>query len=107
MGAKLQPDAAEGRLVFMCPGCNMPHAVGHSGTPPLWQWNGDRESPTLSPSVLVTWSEPSDDPKKFDDPAHDVPRVCHSFVRGGRIQFLTDSTHALAGQEVDLPDWKD
>ena len=29
---------------------------------------------------------------------------CHSFVRSGRIEFLSDSTHALAGQTVDLPD---
>jgi hypothetical protein len=33
-----------------------------------------------------------------------VPNVCHSFVTDGRIQFLTDSNHALAGQTVDLPD---
>lgn len=24
----------------------------------------------------------------------------------GRIQFLNDCTHALAGQTVDLPDWE-
>ena len=28
---------------------------------------------------------------------------CHSFVTDGRIQFLSDSTHVLAGQTVDLP----
>jgi hypothetical protein len=32
-----------------------------------------------------------------------TPR-CHSFVTDGRIQFLSDSTHALAGQTVDLPE---
>lgn len=31
--------------------------------------------------------------------------LCHSFVTDGRIQFLTDSTHELAGQTVDLPEW--
>jgi hypothetical protein len=31
--------------------------------------------------------------------------VCHSFVIDGRIQFLSDSTHVLAGQTVDLPKW--
>lgn len=30
--------------------------------------------------------------------------VCHSFIRDGRIEFLSDCTHALAGQTVDLPD---
>ena len=28
---------------------------------------------------------------------------CHSFVRDGGIQFLTDCEHGLAGQTVDLP----
>jgi hypothetical protein len=30
--------------------------------------------------------------------------VCHSFVTDGRIQYLGDCTHAMAGQTVDLPD---
>jgi hypothetical protein len=53
------------------------------------------EAPTFTPSILVrySWS--------------DGPRVCHSFVTGGRIQFLEDCTHHLAGQTVDLPDWED
>ena len=29
--------------------------------------------------------------------------VCHSFVNNGRIQFLLDCTHHLAGQTVNLP----
>ena len=32
--------------------------------------------------------------------------ICHSFVTDGRIQFLGDCTHKLAGQTVDLPDWE-
>jgi hypothetical protein len=31
--------------------------------------------------------------------------VCHSFVTDGRIQFLDDSTHELAGETADLPEW--
>ena len=34
-------------------------------------------------------------------------KVCHSFVTNGRIQYLGDCTHKLAGQTVDLPDWED
>ena len=45
----------------------------------------------FSPSVLVT--KPP------------TPYACHSFVTDGRIQFLTDSTHTLAGQTVPLPAW--
>ena len=34
------------------------------------------------------------------------PLVCHSFVRNGRIEFLGDCTHGLAGKTVDLPKWR-
>lgn len=29
---------------------------------------------------------------------------CHSFIEGGRIRFLSDCSHALAGQTVELPE---
>ena len=29
-----------------------------------------------------------------------------AFVRNGQIQFLSDCTHKMAGQTVDLPDFK-
>lgn len=56
------------------------------------------EKPTFSPSILVTlrWSQ-ADDTMKDE--------ICHSFVNDGRIQFLADCTHALAGQTVDIPAW--
>lgn len=40
-----------------------------------------------------------------DDPTKFKCGVCHSFVRAGRIEFLGDCTHALAGQTVPLPPW--
>lgn len=98
----------EDRLFFECPGCNMVHGISHgSGEGPRWGWNGDVEKPTFTPSVLVTWSEPSDKPGEFDDTSRDIEKVCHSFVTDGRIQFLGDCTHSLAGQTVDLPNWED
>jgi hypothetical protein len=36
-----------------------------------------------------------------------VPKICHSFITDGRIQFLGDCTHRLAGQTVPIPDWED
>ena len=86
----------EGSLWFECPSCQMVHRIMHySGLEPRWGWNGSLDSPAFTPSVLVryAWS--------------DGERVCHSFVTDGRIQFLGDCTHALAGQTVDLPDWED
>lgn len=104
-GDKLQRDAAPGRLVFLCPGCKMPHAVGHSGSGPLWTWNGSWDKPTLNPSVAVLTGRRVD--PTFVPEEGDPPECCHSFVRDGRIQFLDDCTHPLAGQTVDLPDWSE
>jgi hypothetical protein len=79
-------------LVFHCPGCDFSHpfevecAIG-SG----WKWNGSMERPTFTPSLLCN--------------AEAVGFRCHSFVTDGRIQFLSDCDHALAGQTVELPDW--
>ena len=30
---------------------------------------------------------------------------CHSYLRGGKWEYLADSGHAMRGQTVDLPDW--
>lgn len=75
---------------FWCPGCDAPHAVVVDGAN-VWAWNRSEDAPTFEPSVLVTRPP--------------TPDVCHSFVRDGQIQFLGDSTHALAGQTVPLPEW--
>ena len=93
-------DTADNGLMFWCPGCNGAHRVQHgAGAGPRWGWNGDAERPTFTPSVLVTY----DGVDAGTDGA--PPRVCHSFVADGRVQFLGDCTHALAGQTVDLGDW--
>lgn len=86
-----------GRLFFRCPGCNRDHAVRVDGTEePRWEWNGSMDKPTFRPSVL-TWLEEVD-----GQPL----RRCHSFVTDGKIQFLSDCHHALAGQTVDLPEYE-
>lgn len=99
------------RVLFRCPGCDDNHQI-YVGT---WTWNGDLERPTFSPSVLVRaiqWDVeeyPRETFKRRAERHAGVPAgehtVCHSFVTDGRIQFLGDCTHALAGQTVDLPGW--
>lgn len=84
------------KLFFDCPGCKMPHGISHgAGEGPRWSWNGDCEKPTVSPSILARYP--------WGDPPADM--VCHSFIADGKIQFLGDCTHELAGQTVDLPEW--
>lgn len=40
-------------LYLWCPGCNSAHSVNVSGSlDPLWDWDGNLESPTIAPSIL-------------------------------------------------------
>ena len=99
-------------LVFWCPGCEETHVIDLG----KWQWDGNLTQPTFAPSVLVTSGHfivGSPDPTTCwctynrehpDNPAPFRCQRCHTYVREGRIQFLPDSTHALAGQTIDLPD---
>lgn len=103
----------DGTLVFQCPGCRIWHQV-HTGqgAGPRWGWNGSADRPTFTPSILVQWHHwvpPATIPEiaaqieRGEIVQTKVEDVCHSFVTDGRIQFLGDCTHALAGQTVDLP----
>lgn len=100
-----------GGLMFWCPGCDGPHMlrVGE-GDGPRWGYNGNADAPTFTPSVLVRGVDRLTDKEREQVMAgqHVEPRpiVCHSFVTYGRIQFLADCTHDLAGFTVDLPDWE-
>lgn len=112
---KLQPFA--GGYRFQCPGCGHSHEIS-SG----WQCNGDQELPTISPSILVTsghyasnwkqgdacwctyYAEHPEDAADNEKASRFACGVCHSFVTEGKIRFLQDCSHALAGQTVDLPE---
>lgn len=99
-----------GELVwFWCAPCDTHHAINPKG----WTWNGDSERPTFSPSVLVKGFELSAAsreriaaglPPESEGHYEGRDTVCHSFVQEGRIQYLSDCTHPLAGQTVDLED---
>jgi hypothetical protein len=149
-----------------CPGCDHMHPFTIEAPPGpegdrlnsgvTWDWDGDLERPTFSPSLLchtsvhicepkhTYWVCPAEDGGTCEQRGHLVgyrlpdgsaiaPKVhhpvpegavkvlvhqsphedpvwgsCHSFLRAGRWEFLSDSAHHLAGQSVDmvpLPDW--
>lgn len=120
-------NVAGGRLAWWCPGCNASHQViaairqqpiavpdpaDPDWTPPreyyeardgAWSWNGSATTPTFQPSVLVTYPANPDATEEFKE--WRTARICHSFVVDGRMQFLNDCTHALAGQTVPIPAW--
>lgn len=85
----------DGTLQFDCPACGFPHHVWvDPRRQPCWTWNGDMDRPTFHPSIRVQWSWS----ERFEE------RCCHFFVRDGRIEYCSDSTHALAGQTVPMPE---
>lgn len=98
----------DGRVIFYCPGCKTHHGPIVDGSRG-WTWNGSLESPTFSPSILVRGTVPITDDEHARIMAGETvepkPLVCHSFVREGRIEFLSDCTHELAGQTVEIPDF--
>lgn len=75
-----------GRYIFWCAGCECVHGIDAG-----WSFDGDLVEPTISPSILSQGQT-----------------RCHSFVRKGRIEYLLDSEHALAGQTVRMipPPWR-
>jgi hypothetical protein len=76
-------DGVHGGHLIECPACEYGHFFDLG-----WTFNGDLEKPTFSPSMLVYGG-------------HNTPR-CHSFVREGRIEYLSDCEHSMAGKTVDL-----
>lgn len=108
--------AEDGSLWFWCKGCDAPHSLNvGAGSGPRWGYNGNADAPTFTPSVLAQWDqwEPPATTLEIRDKIRSgeivqtkIAKVCHSFVTDGRIQYLADCTHALAGQTVDLPDWE-
>lgn len=77
-----------GYLVY-CPACGFGHFFNVEKPGPngqQWTFNGNLEKPTFYPSMLIL------------PPA----KRCHSFVRNGRIEYLSDCEHKYAGQTLDL-----
>jgi hypothetical protein len=94
---KFIDDGQPGRILFKCPGCECMHYVNiGEGMKPLWEWDGNVEMPTFKPSIKVSYDHLID--------GVEVKDVCHFFVKAGRIEYLSDSTHKLSGQTVDMVD---
>ena len=84
---------------FWCPGCDKFHSYVTDGTSEIyWEFNGDMESPTFSPSLGVYSDE------YLRKETTDKYR-CHLFVENGQIRYLSDCKHEYAGQTIDMVDW--
>ena len=83
------------KIYFLCPGCNQEHVIDKT-----WEFNGDLEKPTISPSILVSGY-------RFGEGNEQIPFRCHSFIIDGMIRFKSDCTHDLAGKTVELLKYND
>ena len=82
-------DGEEIILIF-CPACKSGHHIRvKNGKRELsvWDWNESLESPTFIPSLLCYL---------------DKGKICHSYITDGKIRFLKDCSHNMAGQTVPL-----
>lgn len=94
-------DDTTGGYMFWCPGCKEHHGFrtrSPDGKGPVWTFDGNLEAPTFSPSLLCFRTDRDTGKRKT---------LCHLFLKAGKLQFLNDCPHELAGQTVDLPEEDD
>ena len=77
------------QYLYMCEGCGYEHAFGLKVEGGHHDFNMDLDNPTISPSLLQNFTP---------------GKLCHSYIKDGKIQYLNDCQHKLAGQIIDLPD---
>lgn len=86
---------------FYCPGCKENHGFKTTPSPgPQWTFNGDCEKPTVRPSILTRFGKGDG----VDGIENYRNMVCHIFITDGKIQYLSDCTHELAGQTIEMED---
>lgn len=77
------------QFLYGCLGCGWEHAFALKSEGGHHEFNGDLEKPTVSPSLVQNF----------------VPgKMCHSFIKDGKIEYLTDCQHDYAGLTIELPD---
>ncbi len=97
---------AENGYSHWCPGCGEVHLI-----PDSWNFDGNLEQPTFSPSVKITGKLTVKDSHGEwtgewvrDANGNAVDDCCHYILTVGVLNFCGDCTHVLAGQSVPLPD---
>ena len=108
-----EQSGAEPDFLFFCPACRCGHAfwtVERNRCKAIWTFDGNMERPTFSPSLKITreiWTPPVTGEnlaewRKAPWKQTKVAHVCHLFVKAGRIEYCSDSSHEFAGKTVDM-----
>lgn len=79
------------QYLYFCEGCGHEHAFALKSEGGNHTFNMDLNKPTVSPSLLQNF---------YKD------RICHSFIKDGKIQYLNDCFHRLRGKTVELNDYE-
>lgn len=77
----------DGSHAFYCPGCEFYHRYDSR-----WTFNGNLDKPSFTPSLLNHYPGVTDRQR------------CHMYVTDGKMIFLSDCTHDLAGHTVEMED---
>ena len=96
MSNKLTTTDIKGDYWHYCPGCEQLHQINterKNDNGAQWSFDGNMEQPTFAPSINITLETSPGKTKR-----------CHYFIDNGRINYCGDSTHALSGQSVELPE---
>ncbi len=101
---KLIPNEVNGVVeayTFWCPACNAPHSFGvvsprYGRQVPVWQFDGNMESPTFSPSLRLSYTNPQ---------TKQQVTTCHLFLTNGELVYQGDSGHDMKGKVVPLPEF--
>jgi hypothetical protein len=80
----------KGNYLHYCQGCDGLHMINtvvKNQNNAIWSFNNNFDLPTFSPSININ--------------LHNNKR-CHYFIINGKINYCSDCTHSLKGQELQL-----
>jgi len=82
-----------GGIGHWCPACQVMHVFA------AWKWDGNAIAPTFVGDRTVAWGDQANARFKGFGGG-----MCHYTLVAGMLEFFPDSTHALRGQRLPLPD---
>lgn len=96
----------DGGYTHWCPGCKEMHGIFDR-----WQFNGNVDRPTFTPSVKITGKQTVKNERGewtgewvLDANGNALDECCHYILTDGVMNFCGDCTHDLRGQSVPLPE---
>lgn len=96
-------DIGNGAFAFYCHGCGHEHVYytkKDNPQRPCWQFNGDLNNPSFTPSLLNRWGTHVPGYKPAGpEPVYNDGGTCHLYVTNGKINYCNDCTHGYNGKQ--------